>query len=175
MPTVAIVYSTVDGQTLRICQRLAAAMEALGQRCELIEVGQAAARPLDQFDKLVVGASIRYGHHRPAVAEFVRQCRGLLETRPSAFFSVNIVARKPHKGQADTNPYLLRFLREVNWRPAAAEVFAGRLDFARYRWIDRQMIRLIMWLTGGPTAADTRIEYTDWDRVDQFAKRLAAL
>ena len=56
-----------------------------------------------------------------------------------------------------------------------AAAFAGRLDYPRYRWLDRQIIRCIMWLTGGPTDPGTSIEYTSWESVDAFAARLAAL
>jgi menaquinone-dependent protoporphyrinogen oxidase len=53
-------------------------------------------------------------------------------------------------------------------------VFAGKLDYPRYRWFDRQMIRLIMALTGGPTDPTTVVDYTDWAAVDGFAGELRA-
>jgi len=59
--------------------------------------------------------------------------------------------------------------------PALVTAFAGRLDYRRYRWRDRQIIRFIMLLTGGPTAADTCVEYTSWDAVDAFAAQIAEL
>jgi menaquinone-dependent protoporphyrinogen oxidase len=31
------------------------------------------------------------------------------------------------------------------------------------------MIRFIMWMTKGPTAPDTNIEFTNWEDVDRFA------
>jgi menaquinone-dependent protoporphyrinogen oxidase len=37
------------------------------------------------------------------------------------------------------------------------------------------MIRFIMWMTKGPTDPSTVVEFTDWDRVDAFGERLAAL
>lgn len=175
MASVAIVYSTVDGQTRRIGERLAEVLAGLGHEVALRSITRLEGLELPAFDKVVVGASIRYGRHRPQVAEFVHAHRGLLDTRPSAFFSVNIVARKPQKNRPDTNPYVRRFLREAGWQPRLADVFAGRLDLPRCGWLDRTVIRFIMLLTGGPTAADTVVEYTDWARVDEFAHRLAAL
>jgi len=53
-------------------------------------------------------------------------------------------------------------------------VFAGKLDYPRYGALDRMIIRFIMWLTDGPTAADTVVEYTDWQRVDAFGRKLCA-
>lgn len=43
-------------------------------------------------------------------------------------------------------------------------VFAGRIDYQKYRFRDRQMIRLIMWMTKGPTDPKTNIEFTNWNQ-----------
>jgi len=40
---------------------------------------------------------------------------------------------------------------------------------------DRQLIRLIMWLTGGPTDPNTCVVYTSWPAVDAFAARLVEM
>ncbi|NCV46286.1 MAG: menaquinone-dependent protoporphyrinogen IX dehydrogenase, partial [Proteobacteria bacterium] len=39
-------------------------------------------------------------------------------------------------------------------------------------FIDKQMIRLIMWITKGPTNITGSYEFTDWDKVDSFAKNV---
>jgi hypothetical protein len=52
---------------------------------------------------------------------------------------------------------------------------AGRLDYSRYGWLDRQLIRFIMMLTGGPTDPRTVVDFTSWEMVDDVAQRIAAL
>ena len=47
-------------------------------------------------------------------------------------------------------------------------IFAGKLNYPIYNWLDRNIIRLIMRLTGGPTDPDTVMEFTDWQKVDAF-------
>lgn len=175
MARVLVVYSSVDGQTLKICERLKRILEERASAVTLLAVDAAAGVDLSAFDTVVVGASIRYGKHRKSVYDFVASHLAMLEARPSAFFSVNIVARKSEKSRPENNPYLLKFLRQIAWRPRAVAVFAGRLDYPRYGFIDRQMIRLIMKMTGGPTDPSTVIEYTDWTAVDAFARRVSAL
>jgi menaquinone-dependent protoporphyrinogen oxidase len=122
-----------------------------------------------------VGASIRYGKHAPGVYAFIKRNQALLESRPSAFFSVNVVARKPHKRQADTNPYVRKFLRQISWQPKHLAVFAGKIDYQRYSFRDRNIIRLIMWMTKGPTDPTTNIEFTDWAQVEEFGRMIAAM
>lgn len=172
---ILIAYSTTDGHTLRICQRLQQVMEALGSQVTVSLLAQADALDLASFDRIVVGASIRYGHHQPLVTEFVNRHRALLESRPSAFFTVNIVARKPDKNTPETNPYCRKFLQSVAWKPALTAVFAGKLDYPRYGFIDRQMIRFIMLITKGPTDPKAVVEFTDWAQVEAFGREVCAL
>lgn len=124
---------------------------------------------MQEFDKIIIGASIRYGKHNKKVYKFIEENQQILESVPSAFFSVNIVARKPEKNKPDTNPYLVKFLTQIAWEPKNLAVFGGKLDYQEYGIFDRQMIRFIMWMTKGPTDPMSVIEFTDWDEVDKFA------
>jgi len=174
MNKVLIVCSSTDGQTLRICERLRDIVAAGGAEVTLVPVEQADRHPLDGFQLLVLGARIRYGRTHARVFDYVDRHAEALNTMPSAYFSVNLVARKATADRPETNPYVRQFLRRARWRPRLADVFAGRLDYPRYGWLDRQIIRFIMWLTGGPTQRDAVVEFTDWQRVDQFGSRLRA-
>lgn len=175
MSCILLVYSSTDGQTRRIGERLLQVVAQQGHAATLVPLAEADALDLSAFDTIVIGASIRYGKHQPAVAEFIARHQALLETKPSAFFSVNIVARKPEKSRPDTNPYLIKFLRQITWQPRLVEVFAGRLDYPRYRFFDRLMIRLIMLVTHGPTDPRAVIEFTDWRQVEAFGRQVCAL
>ncbi|MBS1159003.1 MAG: Protoporphyrinogen oxidase [Proteobacteria bacterium] len=175
MSKILIIYSTTDGHTLKICRVLKEVVERHGDAVTLSEIGLAEQVELPAFDKIVIGASIRYGKHSRSVLDFIGRHQALLESRPNAFFSVNIVARKPEKNTPETNPYLRKFLRQITWQPRLLAVFAGRLDYPSYRPVDRMMIRLIMRLTHGPTAPDTVVEFTDWPKVEAFGQRLAEM
>lgn len=170
MNSVLIIYSTTDGHTLEICQRIQRIVEALGDQVTLVPVDSASAIDLKGVDKIVIGASIRYGKHNRAVYDFIDRHAQDLDSKPNAFFSVNLVARKPEKRTAETNPYVRTFLRQIAWNPQRLEIFAGKLDYQRYRFWDRLMIRFIMWMTKGPTEPTANIDYTDWKQVEGFAR-----
>ena len=172
MSKILVVYSTTDGHTRRICERLQQVMAQQGHTATVVPLAQADALDLPGFDKIVIGASIRYGKHQPTVKQFIERHQALLESKANAFFTVNIVARKPEKNQPDTNPYLIKFLRTLTWQPKLLGVFAGKLDYPRYRLVDRFMIRLIMLMTNGPTDPKAVIEFTDWQQVEAFAQRV---
>jgi len=65
-----------------------------------------------------------------------------------------------------------KFLLQTSWEPKNLAVFAGKIDYPKYSFIDKQMIRLIMWITKGPTNTNGTYEFTDWDKVDSFAKNV---
>ena len=175
MARILIAYSTIDGHTRHICEHLQARMAPQGHTVTLLPLEQVGGAELQAADKFVLGASIRYGKHRPNVAAFVNTHAATLAAKPSAFFTVNVVARKPNRNTPDTNPYLRKFLHQVAWRPTELDVFAGRIDYNRMGPGDRLMIRFIMWLTHGPTNPTAVVEFTDWARVDAFAQRVSAM
>lgn len=175
MSKILFLYSTIDGHTVKICQRLQQLVERAGHQVTLAALQDRPVIELEPFDKIVIGASIRYGKHRPQVAAFMRAQRRALEAKPSAFFSVNIVARKPNKNTPETNPYVRKFLRQIGWRPRQVAVFAGMLDYPKYGFWDRQVIRFIMFLTRGPTDPGSVVEFTDWKQVEAFAQRISAM
>ena len=175
MSEILILYSTVDGHTLKICQRLRERVEAAGHAVTLAVLNDGTQVDPGRFDKVVIGASIRYGKHRPSVAAFLRKHRPSLEARPNALFSVNIVARKPNKNTPETNPYMRKLLSEIGWRPRQVAVFAGKLDYPRYDFWDRNIIRFIMLLTRGPTDPRAIVDFTDWQQVDRFGRAVAEM
>ena len=127
------------------------------------------------YDSVVIGASIRYGHYHAAFQEFVKKHATRLNSMPSAFYSVNLVARKPEKRTPQTNSYARKFLMSSPWRPDHSAVIAGALLYPRYRWYDRVMIQLIMKMSGGETDTNKEVVYTDWEQVARFAREIAQL
>lgn len=175
MATILIIFSTTDGHTKEICLRLKQTIEGQGHLVTLKSIDDASGLQLQAFDKIVLGASIRYGKHAKQVYEFIKCNQRILDSKPNAFFSVNVVARKAGKNTPDTNPYLKKFLRQISWRPKQLAVFAGKIDYPRLCYWDRQIIRLIMWITKGPTDPNACIEFTDWQQVEAFGLLVAGM
>jgi menaquinone-dependent protoporphyrinogen oxidase len=44
-----------------------------------------------------------------------------------------------------------------------------------YGFVDKTMIRFIMWMTKGPTDPNGSFEFTDWDAVDAFGHKIGAM
>ncbi|MCI5164911.1 MAG: menaquinone-dependent protoporphyrinogen IX dehydrogenase [Candidatus Electrothrix sp. GM3_4] len=173
MSKIIIIYSSTDGHTKKICCRLKQRVEDQNNQVTLISINDEKTIELNSFDKIVIGASIRYGKHGKKIHEFIKENQQILDSKCNAFFSVNVVARKPEKNKPETNPYLQKFLNQISWKPNNLAVFAGKIEYKKYNVWDRSMIRLIMWLTKGPTDPKTNIEFTNWSDVESFGKTIS--
>lgn len=169
-----IIYSSVDGQTLKISKVIKDTLDNQNQAVELYSIDDF-DKDLKNYDKIVIGSSIRYGVHHKKIIEFINKHQQTLEAKKSVFFSVNLVARKPEKNSPTTNTYVVKFFNKISWKPTLVEVFAGKIDYKKYTFFDRKMIQLIMWMTKGPTNRDAEIEYTNWERVKAFGQKLIDL
>ena len=162
-----IIYSTTDGQTKKICKVIKD--NSINRNSyEVISLEEAFHKELEKYEKIIIGASVRYGRHNPKVYKFIKNNKNTLEMRKSAFFSVNVVARKPEKDTPSTNPYIKKFLKKSSWQPKKLGVFAGKIDYPRLSFINKNIIRLIMLITSGPTNTNNTYEFTDWQRVKKF-------
>ncbi len=169
-----IIYASVDEQTKKIYNHITEILRSENQFVEMFAISDF-HKNLSDYDKIIIASSIRYGKHHPQIEALIDQNYELLNTKKSVFISVNLVARKTEKSQADTNPYVIKFLQKIKWKPTEVEVFAGKLNYKMYNFFDKMMIRLIMFITKGPTDPKTEIEYTNWDNVTAFAKRFAKM
>ena len=175
MAKVLIIYSSTDGQTLKISERLQQQLNDAGDECRLLPMSDTRDIDWSTVDKVVVGASIRYGHFKKELTELVARHQQELASRPNSFFCVNLTARKPGKDTPAGNAYMRKFLKTSPWQPQLPEVFAGALLYSRYRLSDRLIIQFIMWLTGGVTDPSQDIEYTDWQKVAAYGEAIRKL
>ncbi len=169
-----ILFSSRDGQTQNIAVVMAKEISKT-QPCDVINIIDATVIEWENYDRVLIGASVRYGRFHPAVAKFISRHLAALQIRPGGFFSVSLTARKPDKQTPQTNVYTRKFLLNSPWKPDCCSVFAGALRYPRYRWFDRLMIQLIMHMTGGETNTSKEIDYTDWQQVTCFARNFSVL
>ncbi len=174
---VALFYATRDGQSRRIAERIASGLAVHGIPAvpQDLAVIPPASSSLAAARLAVLVAAVRYGAPLPEAEQFLASFGKLREPPQLVLLSVNLTARKPGKDTAEGNPYLRKSIARHRLAPALALAIAGRLEYPRYSWRDRQLIRFIMMLTGGPTDPKTCIDYTPWDVVDRVALQIAAL
>jgi menaquinone-dependent protoporphyrinogen oxidase len=169
-------YASRDGQARKIATRIAERLAGHGISATPADLAimQPSPAELAQADLVVAVLAVRYGRHLSEAVEFVKTFALLNRPPPLALASVNLTARKPGKDTPEGSVYLRKLIARHKLKPALATAFAGKLDYPRYDFFDKHIIRFIMLITGGPTDPSTVVEYTDWDKVDAFADGIAA-
>ena len=170
MAKVLIVYASIDGQTARIAERMATNLRKAGLQVTLHPAWALDAPwEIEAHDAVVVGGSVRFGHHARALEKWVRERLGRLALRPAAFFSVSLGAAGTGERAREAIQWRDEFLRRTGWKPALAASFAGALRYTHYNAVTRFVMRFISGRLNGDTDTSRDYEYTDWKAVDRFA------
>ena len=109
MKKILLTYSTVDGHTKTICEKILSYSET--SQVDILPIDSSIN--IKDYDTVVIGASIRYGKYREEIFEFIKENEELLNSKDNAFFSVNVVARKENKNKPETNPYLIKVFSTI--------------------------------------------------------------
>ena len=171
MKKILIIYSTTDGHTKTICERIKNFSKS-SNNIKIVSLNEVSIRDLNTHQEIIIGASIRYGKHNKNIYSFVEKNKNILDSKKNAFFSVNVVARKPEKNKPSNNPYIVNFLKKSVWKPNRLAVFAGKVDYPNYGFFNKLIIRFIMLLTKGPLDTSKTYIFTDWNEVEKFSKEI---
>ena len=173
-PEILIVYGTTHGQTATIANFLQLALERRGCHAVVSNVKNPPTPSLDQFDGVIVGASVIARGHQPAIAAFIRDNLGTLNAMPSAFFSVSASAGSSREGgRAAARRLRDDFLTETGFHPNLSECIAGAIKYTRYNFLLRWYMKKASRMNGGSTDTSRDHEYTDWAQVEGFARQFA--
>ncbi len=126
-----LLHSSTDGQTKKIILKMAEQLRTLGRECDIRDLNTEQSLNLAAYDKVLVGASIRYGHFNKKLLRFATTHQNQLNSMNTAFFAVNLTARKEGKDTVETNAYTRKFLEACPWKPTLKSVFAGAVVYPR--------------------------------------------
>lgn len=168
-------YGSRFGQAKAVLGRI---VRGLGDAGHSVTVVDAKAPPpamaVEDFDGVVVAASIIMGRHESYVRRWVKENAAALGDLPGAFVSVNGTSpESAPEWKAAADRYRAQFLAQTGWRPRWTAAFSGALRYSRYGPITRWIMKKIAKKEGGPTDTSRDYEFTDWEAVDRFSNTLA--
>jgi menaquinone-dependent protoporphyrinogen oxidase len=172
MATTLVAYGTTEGQTARIAEVIAEVLRDLGHEANTVDITGLAGVVPDDYDAVVIGASIHMGRHDKHVVEFARSNRDTLQRLPSAFYSVSLAA---HGDIEEAEGYVSQFQDETGWHADQVALFGGALLYTHYGFLKRRMMKKIVSDKPGHLGVDTSRDYiyTEWDAVKTFAEHFA--
>jgi menaquinone-dependent protoporphyrinogen oxidase len=173
MMRVLIPYGTTEGQTARISEYIADVIRAHGHEAYAVDIKGSSHPKPDDYEAVIVGASIHMGKHEDYVQDFVRENRDTLERVPSAFFSVSLAA---HDEPEVAEGYIEEFVQATGWRPDKVGLFGGALLYTQYGFIKRHLMKKIV-RDKGIQDTDTSRDYvyTEWESVRHFVEEFLEL
>jgi menaquinone-dependent protoporphyrinogen oxidase len=173
MTKIFLAYGTTEGQTAKIADFLSEVLRGHGYDVTTRNVRETATTIPDDYDAVIVGASIHMGKHDKHIVDFVGKNKEILTRMPSAFFSVSLAA---HGDTAEAEGYVEQFQQQTGWRPGKVAMFSGALLYTEYGFIKRHMMRKIARDKPGELGTDLSRDYiyTEWDGVKRFAEHFAA-
>jgi len=166
-----VIYGTAYGQTERITRRVVDCLRSRGHGVCMYKGDHLPKHlRLDDYDAVVVGASIIRGRHQRYIRAFARRHHEQLNSMRSAFVSVSGSAQGSRE---QARRYIDEFVQQTGWNPRFPASFAGSMAYTQYGPLLRWITKLMSKRRGGPTDTSRDHEFTDWKAVDRYAERLA--
>ena len=91
-----IIYSSTDGHTKTICERIFN-FATNRNSIKIISLDEATKFDLSEFNKIIIGASIRYGKHSKNLYKFIELNKNILEQKKNVFFQLMWLREKLKK------------------------------------------------------------------------------
>ena len=171
MSRILLLYASHYGQTAAIAGRIRDRLLERGHDVDMFNV-EVPVPPPDRYDAVVLGSRIEFGKHAKQIAQYVQAHRDVLRHTPTAFFSVSMSAAGKHSG-SDPNRYLATTFADLAWTPTVSTAFGGALQYRRYNWLLRMVMKVISKQGGHSTDTSKNHFYTDFSDVSDFADRFA--
>lgn len=165
---VLVLYSSTEGQTRKIAERIAAQVGAAGHRATLYDMGSDQKVPsVSAFDAVLCAASVHQGYHQESAIDFVAAQAEVLNAARSAFVSVSLSAAMAD-GRAEAQSYVDRFLEATGWKPTMCLLLAGAIRLQAYDYFERQVMKYVLREKGIAHDLDVDYECTDWQALEAF-------
>lgn len=174
---ILIAYTSVEGQTRKIAEHLAATVEAAGHRAALLNLGSAAEFGLERPDAVMICAPVHYARYHADCAAFLDREGSWLKSLPTAFVSVSLLIASEHADErAEIDTITRDFLASHDFAPTLLHHAAGALRYAEYDFFKRWMMRRIAGKAlGAVSKSDAAVvELTDFAALDAFTAEFLA-
>jgi menaquinone-dependent protoporphyrinogen oxidase len=160
---VLVAYGSKHGATKGIAERIAARLQAEGQRAAVRPVD--AVGDLDGYDAFVVGSAVYGGRWTEEAVEFIRRHRAMLASRPVWLFSSGPIGKMATKYKPVEPNGVTGIRRALS--PQDHRVFFGAWDRSR---LDRSKLGFAERIVAKRLSEG---DWRDWRAIDGWAVGIA--
>jgi menaquinone-dependent protoporphyrinogen oxidase len=184
MARILIAYASTEGQTRKIADYLGDTLRTRGHAVDCIDAASPAATQFAPpargeraaYAGAIVAGSLHQSKYQAALVHFAGTQQAWLATVPCAFVSVSLMALLDDAAtHAELDRLAREFCTQTGIAPKLVLQARGALRYTQYDWFKRMMMKLIAQKQGAGTDTSRDQEFTDWDELQHFADRFAAL
>jgi len=171
-----IAYGTTDGHTRIIANRIAEWVLSNGFDADVMDTASVPdGLAVTDYDAYVLAGSLHMSEHQASLVHFVKDNVSAMRKRPSALVSSSLTAViHDEKHMKDAQDCIDTFTKQTGLRPTVATPVAGALQYTKYDWMKRMLMKKISQKEGGDTDTTRDFEYTDWDALKKFVEGFLA-
>lgn len=168
-------YVSIEGQSRKIAETIAAQIERGGDRAVLFNVVTGAEFGVDHPQAAILCAPIHGGRYPAPFVDFVRREKDWLKSVPSAFVSVSLFIRSEFEEEREEAMHFPdALMAETGWVPGMVHHAAGALRYTEYDFFKRWMAKRLAEHEGAPTDTRQIHEFTDWAALQAFTGEFLA-
>jgi len=167
---ILIVFASIEGQTRKIAEFLKFEAGKLKQNCVICDINAGPPNP-ENYDAVLIGASIHSGKYQPAIQDYIHAYKQALNVMHSGFFSVSLSAISDD-GQLwqELKDATDQLLNETGWKPGVVEYMAGALRNTQYDFFEKFIVRTVARKASPGNDRTHDSEFTDWPKAQLFLK-----
>ena len=177
MKRALILFATREGQTEKVANRISTHLKSAGLTTEVVDAKDTPATEkldLDTYDLLVFGASMHAGGLESELVRFVNRNAERIQLKAKSLFLVLLSAATKEPGLREKT--LADAKRKMDKQLALkfddTEMIAGGLAYSKYPRPVKWIMQRIAKNAGEDTDTSRDYEYTDWQQVERYARRL---
>ncbi|MFX0074916.1 MAG: flavodoxin domain-containing protein [Candidatus Hermodarchaeota archaeon] len=180
---VLIAYGTRYGSTEEIAKEIAKTIEEKGLETELINLGVIKSKdwpPLDGFDGIIVGTSLKVNSWKKQVKTFLEKHKNELKNTKFGMFTCGVWAiAEPLEA---FNEVVFRLAKNFGLKADIHDAFGGVIDLSEDSNVGRAGRAALKLTALGfekeqdiPIDKKARNDFRDWDKIRRFAEGFADL
>lgn len=172
-----IIYGSSEGHTSKIAHYLDQQARNQGFSSSSVNVQPIKSvatltNKIKHSDCVIIGGSVHLGQHQLKIKRLLETHLSLIQSKPSVFFSVSLMAASPRSVDRDlAKKQAQQFLHDQGWQPDKMWTIAGALLYTHYSWMTRMLVKWQVGRRDGDTDTSRDYIYTDWKDLELKLKR----
>lgn len=160
MNKVLIAYASKAGSTGEVAGVIGEELSAKGMSVDVFQLKQ--VKDLSSYQAIVIGSAIRMGSWLPEATKFLEAHKTELSRIPTAFFTVCMTL---HEETEQNRRKVEEFMQPVRaiLEPVSLGLFAGKMDYSKLSFMDRQIIKMVKTPVG---------DFRNWDAIRSWSREI---